>query len=247
MNVSPLTRNMAVGVLVVLLLVFSGTPGVCGAENDNLPAGTYCPLGQNWPGLELDWFEPDLIIGGGQTFAAVVDPTDGCDCPLGFTAIVADFFFSLPNGTSFPFDLTYSLGLMEAVTDPADPCLRRPGAIICETLREVPIFSPKDYYGFGDALECPCVDVAHPVFVFLTIHSVLELPGALYTDGETGPATCTFFSRESDGGLWVDMVADGRLNRGDIVLWATANCCETPVDAEPASWGALKAYYGSGE
>jgi hypothetical protein len=235
---------MALSTLAILYLIFMGIPIACWAGNDSLPTETYCPVGQNWPGLDLDWFEPGLITGDGQTFAALADPIDGCDCPLGFTAIVADFFFSLPDSISLPFDLTYSLGLKETVADPANPCLVRPGVTICETpLREVPIVIPKDFYGFGTALECPCASMVDPIFVFLTIHSALKLPGALYTDGVAGPATCTFFSRESDSGAWVDMVAAGQLIRGKVVLWATANCCETPIAADQQSWGLLKAHY----
>ena len=43
----------------------------------------FCPIGLVWPGWDPDWIEPGAITGGGQTFLALVDPHDGCDCPVG--------------------------------------------------------------------------------------------------------------------------------------------------------------------
>ena len=41
----------------------------------------------------------------------------------------------------------------------------------------------------------------------------------------------------------VDMVAEGILTRGDLVVSGSARCCETPIANTAESWGSIKATY----
>ena len=62
------------------------------------------------------------------------------------------------------------MGLKEAIADPGGPIPLLPGATICETpMRDFTTYIPKDYIGFGIALECDCVTMDDPYFLFFTI------------------------------------------------------------------------------
>jgi hypothetical protein len=188
----------------------------------------YCPVGQVWPGYDPDWIEPGTITGGGETFFALFDPSGGCACPIGFDVATTDFFMTFPDETPLPITITVSMGLKEAVYDQGSPIPWLPGATVCETpVRDFTIHIPKQYVGFGIALECDCVSMESPFFLFFTIHSVMDPPGGFYTSGGGAPELGRFLT--FDDNQWVDLVAAGILTRGDLVVSGSAQCCETPV------------------
>jgi hypothetical protein len=211
-------------------------------ENGSPGADTYCQVGQVWPGYDLDWIEPGTITGGGQTFAALFDPAEGCDCPLGFQVSTIDFYMTFPVESPLPVTITVSMSLREAIPDQKAPGSWLPGATLCETpVRAFTFYIPKEYVGFGIALDCECLVMGGPAFLFFTIHSEMDPPGGFYTDGNGAPGLNRFFTLADD--QWVDLVETGTLARGDLVISAFARCCEPPVADSVETWGAIKALY----
>jgi len=225
-------------VLILSLVVVSfGIPSGATAA----PRG-YCPVGQVWPGYDPGWIEPGTIAGGGETFLALFDPTESCSCPIGFDLTTIDFFMTYPDDSPVPITITVSMGLVEAVAAGDGSRSWSPGATICETpVRDFTMYIPKDYVGFGIALECDCVTMDQPYFLSFTIHSEMDPVGGLYTDGTGTPALGHFMTMVD--GQWIDMVAEGILTRGGLVVSGSAQCCETPVAADETSWSTIKAFF----
>lgn len=202
----------------------------------------FCPVGQVWPGYDPAWVEPGVITGQGQTFYALIEPGDGCDCPVGFRVSTIDFFMTLPEETQYPVTLSVSMGLREVVPDPEGVFDWLPGPVGCETpIRDFHIPFHKSHVGFGIALECDCFEVGAPAFLYFTIHSQVNPAGGLYTTGNGAPDPGRFLTVVEN--QWVDMVTQGILTRGELVVSGFASCCEPPVDQAATDWGSLKALY----
>lgn len=212
-------------------------------QNNELPMPTdFCPVGQGWPGFDPAWVDPGTITGGGQTFYALVDPGENCDCPVGFQMSTIDFFMTLPEEATYPTDLQVSVGLREAVPDPNGVFSWLPGGVGCESpVRQFTIPFPKQFLGFGMAVDCECFEIGSPAFLYFTIHSDLATPGGLLTAGGGAPATGRFLTQTN--GQWVDLVDAGILTQGPLVVSGFAQCCEPPVPATQESWGSIKALY----
>ncbi len=228
----PVPRSFLFGSFLALAIMSYGIPSdgsvYSGDDHGSPEPGGYCPVGQVWPGYDPDWIEPDSITGAGETFFALFDPDENCACPMGFRVSTTDFFMSLADDSPIPITITVSMGLTEAVPDPGGPIPWLPGATVCETpVRDFTIYIPKLYVGFGIALECECVAMDHPFFLFFTIHSVMDPPGGFYTAGGGAPELGRYLTFVDD--QWVDMVAAGILTRGGLVVSGSAQCCETPV------------------
>ncbi len=242
----PIARYFLYG-LFSLVIIGSGLPSdslaLDLADDTGSPgADTYCQVGQVWPGYDLDWIEPGTITGAGQTFAAFFDPAEGCDCPLGFRVSTIDFYMTFPDESPLPVTITVSMGLREANPDLNSPGSWVPGAVLCETpVRAFTFYIPKDYVGFGIALDCECLVIGDPAFLFFTIHSEMDPPGGFYTDGNGAPGLNRFFTLGDD--QWVDLVEAQILTRGDLVISAFARCCEPPVAGSVETWGGIKALY----
>lgn len=233
-------------VFVLLALFCCGvpTPGQASAgEGVAVPIpADFCPVGQGWPGYNLDWIDPGTITGGGQTFFALLDSYQECSCPVGFKLTTADFFMTLPDEAPLPYTVTVSMGLAEAVPDPSGLLPWLPGPTVCETpVRDFTSFIPKDFVGFGMALECDCYEMGSPAFLFFTIHSEMDPPGGFFTAGGEAPDTGRFLTTVD--GQWVDLVAEGILTSGDLVISGFASCCEPPVTSTTERWGSIKALY----
>jgi len=153
-----------------------------------------------------------------------------------------DVFMILADDTPLPTTITVSMGLAEAVADAGGPLPWLPGDSICETpVRDFTIQIPKQYVGFGIALECECVAVNAPTFLYFTVHSTLDPPGGFYTAGGGTPAPGRFLTRVD--GEWLDLVAAGILTRGDLVLSGFAECCEGPVGIDGQRWGSIRSLF----
>jgi len=135
---------------------------------------------------------------------------------------------TFPDDSPLPITITVSMGLKEAISDQGGPIPWLPGATVCETpVRDFTIYMPKKFVGFGIALECDCVSMESPYFLFFTIHSAMDPPGGFYTAGGGAPDLGRFLTFVDD--QWIDLVAEGILTRGDLVVSGSARCCETPV------------------
>ncbi len=223
------------GILICLLVVLAIT-------GNGHAAGGYCPIGQVWPGFDPEWIEAGTIGGDGESFLALVDPRDGCNCPVGFEMTTTEVYMVFSDEVSLPYTITVSMGLREAVADPGGPLPWLPGATICETpVRDFTAFIPKDFVGFGIALECDCRSMEEPYFLSFTIHSTMEPAGGFYTDGSGVPEPGRYLT--SVDGQWIDLVTVGRLTRGDLVLSGSAQCCETPVAVSESSWSSVRGLY----
>ncbi len=212
-------------------------------QGTEMPAPTdYCPIGQAWPGYDPDWVEPGTITGDGQTFFALINSSESCECPVGFELTTIDFFMTFSDESPLPITITVSMGLKEAVPDPSGQLPWLPGPTVCETpVRDFTLFIPKDFVGFGIALECDCYEMGSPAFLFFTIHSEMDPPGGFYTAGGGAPDLGRFLTTVHD--QWVDLVAEGILTSGDLVISGFARCCEPPVASSTESWGSIKALY----
>jgi len=225
-------KGVSFGLFLSLAIMSYGIPsgGLAfpGDDPELRGPGDYCPVGQVWPGYDPDWIEPDTITGGGETFYALFDPSEGCDCPLGFDVTTTDFFMTFPDDSPLPITITVSMGLKEAISDQGGPIPWLPGATVCETpVRDFTIYIPKPFVGFGIALECDCISMESPFFLFFTIHSAMDPPGGFYTAGGGSPELGRFLTFVDD--QWVDLVAEGILTRGNLVVSGSARCCEHPV------------------
>ena len=230
----PKTKNLLLGLLLSLAIMFPD-------QSLAVPDG-FCPVGQTWPGYDPEWIEPGTITGGGETFYTLFDPQDGCDCPLGFDVTTIDFFMAYPDDSPVPITITVSMGLRQAVSAPDGPIPWLPGALVCETpVRDFTMYIPKLYVGFGIALECECVLMDAPYFLFFTIHSVMDPLGSFYTTGGGKPELGRNLAHVD--GQWVDLVAEGILTRGNLVISGSAHCCEPPVAVEVGSWSGIRALF----
>ncbi len=241
----PLPKNSLFGLFLSLVILINGLPLVSNAsakENPVLPGtGSFCLVGQSWPGYDPDWIEPGSIHGGGESFYLLIDPQDGCDCQLGFDLTTVDFFLTYPDDSPLPITISVSMGLRQAISDPSGPISWLPGAMVCETpTRDFTMYISKLYVGFGIALECECVLIEAPYFLFFTVHSVMDPPGGFYTEGgkpELG-RNLTYIDNQ-----WVDLVAEGMLTRGNLVISGSARCCEPPVAVDSRTWNTIKAFF----
>lgn len=229
---------------LVLTAIIGGSFLPHGLAFSEIPQGLggYCPVGLVWPGYDPDWNQPDTITGGGQTFYTLIDPGDGCECSAGFKLSTIDFYMTIPDDTSFPTTVSVSMGLAEANPDQGGTLPWLPGATLCESpVRSFGIPYPKDFLGFGVGFECDCYEMGPPVFLFFTIHSQMEPPGGFYTAGGGAPDIDRFLTLVEGG--WVDLVAEGILTSGNLVVSGYARCCEPPVGTSMESWDSIKALY----
>lgn len=202
----------------------------------------YCLIGQEWPGFKPAWVQPATITGGGETFYVLIDPGVRCDCPIGFEATTMDFFMTFPEETSLPVTITVSMGLSRAVADPSGQLPWLPGQLIGETpMRDFTFSIPKDYVGFGIALDSECAGMDESYFLSFTIHSAMDPPGGFCTDGSGTPEEGRSLTQID--GQWVDMVAEGILTRGDLVVSGFAQCCEDPVSTSIRNWSSIKSLF----
>lgn len=228
-------------VMMAILTTSFLSPELVFSEKVQGPGG-YCPVGQVWPGYDPDWNQPGTITGSGQTFYSLIDPGEGCECAAGFELTTIDFFMTIPDDTSFPTTVAVSMGLAEAVPDQSGNLTWVPGATVCESpVRSFGVPYPKDFLGFGVGLDCDCYEMGPPVFLFFTIHSQMDPFGGLYTAGGGAPDPGQFLVQIE--GQWVDLVAEGILTSGNLVVSGYARCCEPPVGTSAESWGGIKALY----
>ena len=232
----PSPRHCWQGVLRPLAIMSAGmlsaSPADAAPEIGATGPGGYCLIGQEWPGFNPDWIEPARITGGGQSFFALVEPSEGCACPEGFQLATTDFFMTIAESTPLPITISVSMGLAAAFADPGGPIAWLPGATVCASpVREFTLYIPKDVVGFGVALDCDCVTMASPYFLYFTIHSAMDPPSGLYTAGGGAPALGHFLTFAD--GRWVDLVDEGLLTRGDLMLSCFASCCELPIAVAP--------------
>ena len=204
--------------------------------------GGFCPVGQVWSGYDPEWIEPGAIHGGGETFFMLVDPNEGCACPVGFEVSTLDFFMTFPDDTPIPVTITVSMALAEADFQPDGPLPWLPGDTVCQTpARDFTFQIPKQFVGFGMGLECECAAMDEPYFLAFTVHSVMDPLGGLFTDGSGEPATGRYLTLVDD--QWIDLVAAGTLTRGDLVLSGFARCCEVPVAVDDRTWSSIRSLY----
>ena len=226
--------------LLCALLLYGSVPAV--ADNGVVTSGGFCWVGQTWPGYDPAWMEPGTITGNGQTFCTLIEPGQGCACSLGYQLTTIDFFLGLADEAPTPLTISVSMGLKDAIPDPAEIMPWVPGETFCETpVRAFTFFIPKPFVGFGIALDCDCAAIESPAFLFFTIHSELDPPGGLYTTGSGKPTPNQSFAVL--GGQWVDLTVAGILTRGDLVVSGSARCCELPISTSRESWGSLKARF----
>jgi len=224
--------TLAVAVLLFTLLFAAAAAG----------SGGYCPVGIPWPGFDLDWLESGTITGDGETYAVLFDPTEGCDCPIGFRLTTTEFYLACDPDMPLPATVSVSMSLRTAEPDPDGVLAWVPGSTICETpVRAFTHYIPKDYLGYGLAIDCDCRLMAIPYFLTFTIHSVMDPPGGFYTNGDGSPDPGRFLTW-SDG-QWIDLAAAGTLTLGDLAVSGFARCCETPVATANQSWSSLKALF----
>ncbi len=243
MRQAPKVQLFSLFLSVVILII--GPPlvsAVSAGDDAGLPgSGSFCPIGQPWPGYDPDWIEPGSINGSGETFYVLIDPQDGCDCQLGFDATTIDVFMTYPDDSPLPITITVSMGLKQAIADPSGPISWLPGATVCETpIRDFTMHIHKPYVGFGIALECECVLIDAPYFLFFTVHSDMDPPGGFYTEGGKPELGRNLASIDNQ---WVDLVAEGMLTRGNLVISGSARCCEPPVAVDSKTWNTLKAFF----
>ncbi len=237
----PTIQSLCFAFFLTLVIMNVGLPfismAISGDENILSGRGGFCLVGQQWPGYNADWIEPETITGNGQTFLALFSPNENCSFATGFNVSTADFFMTFPDDSPLPIAITMSMGLKEAIPEQGSPIPWLPGNTICETpVRTDTIYIHKDYVGYGIALECDCLAVVGPYFLFFTIHSQMDPPGGLYTSGEGVPELGRFLTLVDN--QLVDMVAEGILTRGDLVVSGFARGCDTPVDV---AWRSLPA------
>jgi hypothetical protein len=234
-------QSLYFALFLTLVITNVGLPSISMAISGDanvLPVpGGFCLVGQQWPGYDADWIEPETITGNGQTFFALFSPNENCSFATGFKVSTADFYMTFPDDSPLPITITVSMGLKEAIPDQGSPIPWLPGDTICETpVRAFTMYIHKDYVGFGIALECDCLSFEGPYFLFFTIHSKMDPPGGLYTTGEGVPELGRFLTLVDN--QLVDMVEVGILTRGDLVVSGSARGCYMPVDV---SWGSLPA------
>jgi hypothetical protein len=243
-----MNRNPVIILFLVIVLSVQGNGLLSGGAGHaaEVPIGQdkdrFCPVGQGWPGYDPEFIEPGTISGGGQTFFVLFDPSENCDCPVGFELSTIDMLMFVPDDSPFPIDIVVSMGLHEAVPDDSGQFTWLPGETVCETPeRQFTVPWPKQYVGFGSAAECDCMEVGRPAFLSFTIHSELDPPGGFYTTGGGAPDTGRALAMIDNA--WVDLVEAGILTRGDLVLSGFAQCCEPPVPTSTERWGTIKALY----
>jgi len=65
--------------------------------------------------------------------------------------------------------------------------------------------------------------------------------GSFYTTGGGKPEPGRNLAYVDD--QWIDLVAEGILTRGNLVISGSARCCEPPVAVEVGSWSGIRALF----
>ena len=176
-------------------------------------------------------------IYGAETYAFLLDPMDTCGCDAGFDLSALHMIVQFGE-EDVPTNFT-AYAQISGTAWNSDTGRWEPGPAVCtgpETVIEI------ETAGLHDVTlplsSCGCMEMVHSYAISYTFVDFLSSQPDLVTDNQPTAGTSW-----NDYGLgWFDLVSDFAYP-GNIIIWAEADCCETPVSDEAMSWGELKSRY----
>lgn len=136
---------------------------------------------------------------------------------------------------------TFSAGVdvANAVWDPSRECLR-PGSAFCISDAAEFTVEAAGLFEFSIPFTCECLDVSSPYFLSFHVTTVFPETGRPDLLTDEAPLGCTSWNDFGSG--WIDLVTENELP-GEIIIRASAECCDDPLDAENKNWGDIKSLY----
>ena len=194
---------------------------------------TTCEVGNlNTPVWAIaDWLMPQ------DRYALIFDPAATCqECPLGFRVTMIHVMVQ----TAADCELTMRAVLMTVESD-GDPDCFVPGNAYCGGPDFQISIPAAGLWDIALPVNCACADSDYP-FALKVVFAALSCTDGSVPDLVTDdfPAVCISYNDVGAG--WQDLVADYGFP-GNLMIWADAECCADPVEAESKTWGGLKDLY----
>lgn len=176
-------------------------------------------------------------IWGAETYTYLYDPLETCGCSAGFEIDAVHMIVQF-GAEDVPQSFEASVAVGGAVWN-ADSGRWEPGPAICSgPVTGIDITAPGLYDIVLPMESCGCMELVHRYAISYTFEGFFSSPPDVVTDNLPQPGTSW-----NDYGLgWYDLVVDFGYP-GNLLMWADATCCESPVGDEPASWGTVKSLY----
>ncbi len=169
---------------------------------------------------------------GFSSFAFLIDP-DSAECGDGLGISISDVRIGLgvESGGSF----TIAASVLEAV-DSGAGCFV-PGALLEST-------PPRTISGWPDlgGLDVGTSEMSHCFargYQYFLVVEFVSIDAEVLVPRTSSNLACTSFANQGES--WVDLqtIGDG----GGLVIYCQASGCDTPTEAQSASWGTLKATF----
>ncbi len=176
-------------------------------------------------------------IWGAETYTYLFDPLGTCGCDVGFEIDAVHMIVQF-GAEDVPQSFNAYAEVGAAVWN--DQAMRwEPGPAHCTgPVTQIEITDAGLYDIVLPVDDCGCMELVHDYAISFNLVDFLASSIDAVTDDVPEPG-----SSWNDYGLgWFDLVQDFGYP-GNLLIWADADCCESPVAGEPASWGEIKSYY----
>ena len=179
---------------------------------------------------------PSYILTGGSpvgAYSLAFDPDLSCGvCPVGFRILNVHFVFR----TTDPCQVTAAVNL--SIPDyPDSPDCPTPGTVVCASSSSTFELTSAGAWEIILPIDCECAAMGSTYLLGVSILETDCPGGSMYFDAAGEP--CTSYIGEAD----VYYLFGGSPIPGNLVIWADADCCESPVAGETQTWGNIKGLY----
>jgi hypothetical protein len=192
-----------------------------------------CQVGNLNPAAYVvsEWLAPP------DKYALIFDPAATCqDCDVGVRITTVHAMLQ----TSAACELVVKVSLMSVDSPPGANC-PAPLDLLCGHYEWGVSVPAKGIWDIALPLDCMCADPNYPLALKVTFSSAScdddTLPGLMI---DAFPSACSSYNLI--GGVWTDLVTAFGFP-GNLLFWADAECCWSPVAAERNSWGEIKSIY----
>ncbi len=194
----------------------------------------YCKIGNI---NQVAYVVSDLILQP-EEYGLTLDPQPTCtQCYMGFKMR----YIIIQLGTESACSLTLQATIGDAVTSSDPECLE-PGPLLCESNYHHVVLPKGGVWKIPIPVDCGCLAMKLKYLLGIRILDVSCCGGgvpALLTDNS--PTPCTNWNNRGAG--WSDLAEEFPDWPGNLLIYAEALCCESPIPTENKSWGVIKKLY----
>jgi hypothetical protein len=201
-------------------------------------ADQVCQVG-NYDFATTYFWIPGNNLWGDESYKLIFGPENICpNCVSGFTVETIHMLI-LFGEEDVPYQFTVTGDIEEAIWD--DECWA-PGPQVALSDPITFAVDTRGYYTLDIPILTPCMELGFNYGIgvnFQTAFPESQRPTWLYDND--GPTFCSSWGLWTGESAWVRLLEV--LNVGDLLIWADADCCDNPVDAESRSFGDVKSLF----